>query len=88
MWDTIVILEEGNRPYPPFPKCDMFVSHKAFNGRHLATTFCHRREEWKQRYLAEEEAWAETYREITSYVTPLPGQLLQVPWESTLGGRQ
>ena len=25
--DTIVILEEGNRPYPCFPTCDMFVYH-------------------------------------------------------------
>ena len=35
--DTIVILEEGNRYYPLCPKCDMFVSHKALNGRNLVT---------------------------------------------------
>ena len=26
MWDTIVILLEGNRPYPQCPKCDMFIA--------------------------------------------------------------
>ena len=35
--NKIVILEEGNRSYPRWPKCDMFVSHKALNGWHLAT---------------------------------------------------
>ena len=34
--DTILILYEGNRPYPLCPKCNMFVSHKALNGRHIA----------------------------------------------------
>ena len=38
-WDTIVILEEGNQPYPRCPQCDMFVSHKALNVRHLTTDF-------------------------------------------------
>ena len=37
MQDTIVILEEGNQPYPQCPKCDMFVSHKSINGRNLVT---------------------------------------------------
>ena len=50
--NTIVILEEGNRPYHRCPKCDMFVSHKALNGRHLATAFCCRGEERKRRCLA------------------------------------
>ena len=35
-WDTIVILEEDNQPYPNFPKCDMFVYHKALNVWNLA----------------------------------------------------
>ena len=44
MRETIVILEEGNRPYPRCPKCKFFVSHEALNGRHLAADFCHRGE--------------------------------------------
>ena len=56
--DTIVILEEGNRPYPRCPKCDVSVSHKPLNGR-------------KRRRLAEEEARAGTVTETTAYGTPL-----------------
>ena len=37
--DTIVILEEGNLPYPRCPMCDMFVSHNSLNSPHLATAF-------------------------------------------------
>ena len=35
--DTVVILEEGNIPLPRFPRCDLQVSRKALNGRHLDT---------------------------------------------------
>ena len=38
--DTIVIMEEWNQPYPRCPQCDMFVSHKALNGRHMNKAFC------------------------------------------------
>ena len=37
--DTIVILEEGNQPYPWRPKCNMFVLKKAINGGHIMTAF-------------------------------------------------
>ena len=57
MLDTIVILEEGNRPYPRCPNCDMFVSHKALKGRNLTTSFCRQGEERKRCRLSEEEAW-------------------------------
>ena len=40
MWGEIVILEDGNQPYPRCPKCDMFVSHRSLNGHHLVTNFC------------------------------------------------
>ena len=39
MRETIVVLKEGNRTYPRYPQCDMFVSHKALNCRHLKTYF-------------------------------------------------
>ena len=47
-----IILEEGNQPYPRFPKCNMFVSHKYLNGWHFTNTFCRRGEErnrWRRR---------------------------------------
>ena len=71
MCGTIVILEEGNRPYPRCPKCVIFMSHKALNSRHLATAFCRRGEERKRCRLEEEEAQAATDRAITAYGTPL-----------------
>ena len=44
MREQIVILEEGNRPYPWRPKCEFFVSHEALNGRHLVAAFFRRGE--------------------------------------------
>ena len=69
--DKIVILEEGNQPYPRCPKCDIFVSYKALNGRHLATDFYHRGEERRWRRLEEEEARAGTAAVVTTYGIPL-----------------
>ena len=38
--DTVVMLEEGNLPLPRCPRCDLQVSRKAINGRHLGTIQC------------------------------------------------
>ena len=38
--DTVVILEEGNLPLPRCPRCDLQVSRRALNGRHLETNQC------------------------------------------------
>ena len=38
--DTVVMLEEGNLPLPRCPRCDLQVSRKALNGRHLGTLQC------------------------------------------------
>ena len=38
--DTIVILEEGNQPYPHWNKCEMFFSQRSLNGRHPSTALC------------------------------------------------
>ena len=70
-WYTIVVLDEGNRPYPRCPKCDMFVLHQDLKFRHLATAFCQREEERKRRCLAEDEARAGTELAITAYGTPI-----------------
>ena len=66
-----MIPEEGNRPYRRFPECDIFVSRKDLNSRHLMTDFCRRGEERKRRRLAEEEARSGKELEITDYGIPL-----------------
>ena len=53
--DTVVILEEGNLPLPRFPWCDLQVSRKALNRRHLETSKCRTGTEQKRQRLAEEE---------------------------------
>ena len=71
MQDIIVILEEGNRPYPRCPQCDMFVTQKLLNYQHLKTSFCRQGMDKKWHQLAEEKAWESREREITSYRSPL-----------------
>ena len=51
----MVMLEEGNLPLPRCPRCDLQVSRKALNGRHLGTIQCRTRMEQKRRQLAETE---------------------------------
>ena len=53
--DTVVILEEGNLPLPRCPRCDLQVSRKALNGRHLETNQCKKGVERKQQRLAAAE---------------------------------
>ena len=43
--NKVVILEEGNHPLPCCPKCDMFLTCRALNGRNPATEMCVRGEE-------------------------------------------
>ena len=73
--DTVVILEEGNLPLPWCPRCDLQVSRKALNGRHLGTLQCKKGVERKRQQLAETETpenaeWAfHTYRKPTEAVS-------------------
>ena len=53
--NTVVILEEGNLPLPRCPRCDLQVSRRALNGRHLDTNQCKPGAERKQRRLAAAE---------------------------------
>ena len=53
--DTVVILEEGKLPLPRCPRCDLQVSRRALNGRHLETNQCKTGAERKQRRLATAE---------------------------------
>ena len=65
--DTMVILEEGNLPLPGCPRCDLQVSRKALNGRHLETNQCRTGAERKIRRLAAAEGEAATERAFNAY---------------------
>ena len=69
--ETTVILEEGNRPYPRCPQCEMCVSHKALDVRHTTTTFYQQGEKRNWRRLAEEGATEGAETAITAYGIPL-----------------
>ena len=42
VWDTVVILEEGNLPYPWCHLCDMLFLWRSLNGVHLRIAQCKR----------------------------------------------
>ena len=65
--DTVVILEEGNLPLPRCPWCDLQVSRKALNGRHLGTSQCRTGTERKRRRLAEAEMRVTSERAFHAY---------------------
>ena len=65
--NTVVILEEGNLPLPRCPRCDLQVSRKALNRRHLETNQCRTRAERKIRRLAAAEGEAATERAFNAY---------------------
>ena len=55
VFDTVVMLEEGNSPHPRCSRCDMQVHRRALNGRHPGTAQCAKGAERKRRRLAETE---------------------------------
>ena len=65
--NTVVILEEGNLPLSWCPRCDLQVSRKALNGRHLETNQCRMGAERKLRRLAAAEGEAATERAFHAY---------------------
>ena len=65
--DTVVILEEGNLPLPRCPRCDLQVSRKALNGRHLETNQCKKGAERKQRRLAAAEVETTSEKAFHAY---------------------
>ena len=69
--DTVVMLEEGNLPLPRCPRCDLQVSRKALNGRHLGTIQCRTETERKQRRLAEVEMRENLERAFHAYGKPM-----------------
>ena len=69
--DTIVILKEGNRPYPRCPQCNMFVLHKDLNKSHMTTTFFQLVAKIKRHILDEEESRVGAETALKAYGTPL-----------------
>ena len=65
--NTLVMLEEGNIPLPRCPLCDLQVSRKALNGRHLRTSQCRTGTERKRRRLAEAETRENLERAFHAY---------------------
>ena len=65
--DTVLILEEGNLPYPRFPMCIIMVPWWSLNGLHKCTAQCKKGVERKQQRLATEEERAATSREFGAY---------------------
>ena len=71
VWDTMVILEEGNLCHPRRPLCDMMVPWKAMNVTHRSTEHCTWGAERKRQRLAAEEEREVTARDFSAYGRPL-----------------
>ena len=69
--DTVVILDEGNLPLPQCPQCDLQVSRKALNRRHLETSQCKKGAERKQRRLAAAELETTSEKAFHAYGTKM-----------------
>ena len=65
--DTVVMLEEGNLPLPRCPWCDLQVTRKALDGRHLGTLQCKKGAEQKRRQLAETDTWENAERAFHAF---------------------
>ena len=71
MRDTVMIMEEGNRPHPRCPYCDMSVPWAAINRRQPATSLYAQGTESNRRSLAEDESRAGAVTGFRSYDSPL-----------------
>ena len=69
--DIVLMLEEGNLPLPRFPRCDLQVSRKALNGRHLGTIQCRQGTDRKRRRLAEAEMREKLEQAFHAYGKPM-----------------
>ena len=69
--NIVVILEEVNLPLPRFPRCDLLVSRRALNWRHLDTSQYRTGMERKWQRLAEAEMWATSEKAFHAYGTKM-----------------
>ena len=71
VWDTVVILEEGNLPHPRFPLCNILVTWRSLNGMNRLTVQFKKGAEKKRPRLVSEEERAVISRAFSAYVSPL-----------------
>ena len=69
--DTVVMMEEGNFPYPRCARCDMQMPRKALNGRHLGTAQCAKGAERNRRRMAETETRENLDQVFHAYGQPM-----------------
>ena len=69
--DIIVIMEEGNRPHPLCPYCNMFVLWVALNYRHPNNNFFTQGEDQKRQRLVKEGTREGAATAFQSYGWPL-----------------
>ena len=69
--DIVVMLEEGNLPLTRCPQCDLQVTRKALNGRHLGTLQFNKGAKRKQRRLTETETRENAERAFPAYGKPM-----------------
>ena len=69
--NTVVMLEEGNLPLPRCPRCDLQVTRKTLNGRHLGTLQCKKGAERKRQRLVETETRENAERAFHAYGKPM-----------------
>ena len=71
IWDTILILEEGNLPHPLCPRCEILVLWRVLNEWNIATSQCAKGAERDNRQMAEEDIWESVERVSQAYGRPL-----------------
>ena len=65
--NNVVILEEVGLPLPRCPRCNLQVTSKALNGRHLGNFQCKKGAEQKRRRMAETETRENAERAFQSH---------------------
>ena len=65
------MLEEVNLPLPWCPRCNLQVTRKALNGRHLGTFQCKKGAEQKRRRLEETETREHVEQAFHAYGKPM-----------------
>ena len=71
VWDTVIILEDGNLPHPRCPRCDVLVPWRAMNRRNITTSQCAKGAYIKQWRMEEEDIWDSAERAFQAYGRPL-----------------
>ena len=71
LWDTIVVLEEGEQPYSICTRCNMFIPWRDMNRSHPAMAMCARVVDSKNQRLVGEDTRAVVATALQAYEHPL-----------------